>query len=379
MLEIAVPTRPSHMTFEIGPDGESTSGRPRSTVRPTEPPCEDGAPYDVDEANRLVRAVSEWMRGVTRDRGSEAARALQLLNQPRYYRALGQASFEALCANRLDIDPQVAHYMLEHGQWRHVHPPRLSPHGQSVLGKQARAEWLRARAPRSSDYVLQERESGPALDDEYARLREAALSEAGVSSIPNAARRRYRSVRDAALLTLLAVLGLRPAEVAGLRVSDYDRKGRTLRVAGRSRSRVLPVPQFLGEDLDRMLEVADPGAKTLFAGCDRDLEGCTSPPGRNFARTVVDTRWAEHVGPRAARRGAGDVPNYEPPPAGPSPSDFRALVEAVLSASPDISRNGVDETMGRRSRRKGACPPEEDAAIHGALRALDKRLREACR
>jgi site-specific recombinase XerD len=44
---------------------------------------------------------------------------------------------------------------------------------------------------------------------------------------------RARGVRDAAMLALLYVGGLRRTELAGLRLSDYDPETRTLRLRGK--------------------------------------------------------------------------------------------------------------------------------------------------
>ena len=49
----------------------------------------------------------------------------------------------------------------------------------------------------------------------------------------NDPKRRARGVRDAAMLTLLYVGGLRRTELASLRLSDYDPEERTVRIRGK--------------------------------------------------------------------------------------------------------------------------------------------------
>jgi site-specific recombinase XerD len=65
------------------------------------------------------------------------------------------------------------------------------------------------------------------LRGELRSLFEACAAEA------NDPRMRARGVRDAAMLALLYVGGLRRTELAGLRLSDYDREGRAVRIRGK--------------------------------------------------------------------------------------------------------------------------------------------------
>ena len=54
--------------------------------------------------------------------------------------------------------------------------------------------------------------------------------------------------RDRAIILLLARLGLRAGDVAGLRVSDIEWETGTLRVSGKGRYQVrLPLPQDVGD------------------------------------------------------------------------------------------------------------------------------------
>jgi site-specific recombinase XerD len=66
-------------------------------------------------------------------------------------------------------------------------------------------------------------------------------------------------IRDQAILLLLARLGLRPADVACLRLRDLDWEGARLRVFGKGRRESwLPLPQDAGDALLRYLEEARP-------------------------------------------------------------------------------------------------------------------------
>jgi integrase len=66
--------------------------------------------------------------------------------------------------------------------------------------------------------------------------------------------------RDRAVLLLLARLGLRAADVAGLRLADLDWAHGRLRVAGKNRRETwLPLPQEVGDALLHYLRTARPG------------------------------------------------------------------------------------------------------------------------
>lgn len=81
------------------------------------------------------------------------------------------------------------------------------------------------------------------------------------------AARRLRSLRDRALLAMMAELGLRVGEALGLDVEDFrmNRGHRTVRVHGKGgKTRELPVPVPLGRDLDGWLEVRGSGPGPLF-------------------------------------------------------------------------------------------------------------------
>jgi integrase/recombinase XerD len=67
-------------------------------------------------------------------------------------------------------------------------------------------------------------------------------------------------VRDLAILTVLARLGLRAAEVAGLSLEDVDWRASELIVRGKGgRSERLPLPHDVGEAIVRYLRHGRPG------------------------------------------------------------------------------------------------------------------------
>jgi integrase len=82
-------------------------------------------------------------------------------------------------------------------------------------------------------------------------------------------------VRDAAIIALMRVTGLRRAEVAGLDVTAYDRQAQRLTVTGkRNKTRVIPIedPGTRGALADWLhLRGAEPGA--MFARIDRVAGG----------------------------------------------------------------------------------------------------------
>lgn len=66
-------------------------------------------------------------------------------------------------------------------------------------------------------------------------------------------------VRDRAILLVLARLGLRPGDVAHLRLEDIDWEGARLRVFGKGRRESwLPLPQDVGDSILRYIEEARP-------------------------------------------------------------------------------------------------------------------------
>ena len=65
--------------------------------------------------------------------------------------------------------------------------------------------------------------------------------------------------RDRAIILLLARLGLRAGDVAGLRIADIEWETSTLRVCGKGRYQVrLPLPQDVGDAILNYLECCPP-------------------------------------------------------------------------------------------------------------------------
>lgn len=88
-------------------------------------------------------------------------------------------------------------------------------------------------------------------------------------------------VRDRAILLLLARLGLRAADITGMRPGDIDWERGTLRVRGKGRREVcLPLPQDAGEALLEYLRHARPSANI-----DRVFL-CAQAPYRPFATSM---------------------------------------------------------------------------------------------
>jgi site-specific recombinase XerC len=74
--------------------------------------------------------------------------------------------------------------------------------------------------------------------------------------------------RDLAMLTLLARLGLRAGEVAGLRLEDIDWRAGEITVQGKGRrSERLPLPADVGEPVAPIFATAVPGRPTRRGRC----------------------------------------------------------------------------------------------------------------
>jgi len=88
-------------------------------------------------------------------------------------------------------------------------------------------------------------------------------------------------VRDRAILLLLARLGLRAADITGMRLDDLDWHAGTVRVRGKGRKEVcLPLPQDVGDALIEYLVKARPGFDTDHVFL------CTNAPVRPFATSA---------------------------------------------------------------------------------------------
>jgi integrase/recombinase XerD len=107
--------------------------------------------------------------------------------------------------------------------------------------------------------------------------------------------------RDRAILLLLARLGLRAGDVAGLQLADVDWAQGTIRVCGKGRRTVLlPLPQEIGDALLAYLE----GPRPRVALTSVFL--CTRAPYRPFARSASI---ADVVRLALARAGVTDAPS----------------------------------------------------------------------
>ena len=107
-------------------------------------------------------------------------------------------------------------------------------------------------------------------------------------------------IRDHAILLLLARLGLRAGEVAGLQLDDVDWSQGTFRVMGKSRREAtLPLPQDVGDALLTYLHTARPSIPSphLFV--------TAIAPWQPITRSVV-----KHVAARAMRRAGVESPSY---------------------------------------------------------------------
>lgn len=144
-------------------------------------------------------------------------------------------------------------------------------------------------------------------------------------------RMRARGVRDAAMLALLYVGGLRRAELAGLRLSDYDHESRTVRVRGKgNKERVV---------------YAEGGADVLLAAW-LGLRGREEPSGPLFLPVRKDGR-IMHADPLGEKKSSlSDQAVYkmvkrrhvEAKIKGVSPHDFRkTFVGDLLDAIGDLS------------------------------------------
>lgn len=80
------------------------------------------------------------------------------------------------------------------------------------------------------------------------RLSEEQLSQLVASLVGPASAARPCAMRDAAIVWCLAMLGLRPSELAGLRLDDIDWRGATIQIRERKNRRgaVVPLPAAAG-------------------------------------------------------------------------------------------------------------------------------------
>jgi site-specific recombinase XerD len=113
-------------------------------------------------------------------------------------------------------------------------------------------------------------------------------------------RRRRVGRRDYAILLLLARLGLRAGEVAGLELEDFDWTAGELRIRGKgNRVDRLPLLQDVGKAIADYLHNGRPSclSRRVFVQCNAPFAGFSSPPnavsglvGRALARAGIKSR-----------------------------------------------------------------------------------------
>jgi site-specific recombinase XerD len=113
-------------------------------------------------------------------------------------------------------------------------------------------------------------------------------------------RRRRVGRRDYAILLLLARLGLRASEVAGLELEDLDWTAGELRIRGKgNRVDQLPLLQDVGKAIANYLRSGRPSclSRRVFVQCNAPFAGFSSPPnavsglvGRALARAGIKSR-----------------------------------------------------------------------------------------
>ena len=104
--------------------------------------------------------------------------------------------------------------------------------------------------------------------------------------------------RDLAIIVLLARLGLRVGEVAGLTLEHIDWHQPSLQVVGKGNRRlVLPMPVDVGESLVDYLRVrrAEPGERHVFVRCLAPLRAMSSTAVSNVVSTRAKTAGFEGI------------------------------------------------------------------------------------
>jgi len=180
----------------------------------------------------------------------------------------------------------------------------------------------------------------------------------------NDPRMRARGVRDAAMLALLYVGGLRRTELAGLKLSDYEPETRTLRLRGKG-NKERQVYAEGGADLllARWLELRDEGAPEdpLFLPVRKDgLVQHTDPHGEKKA-SLSDQAVYKMVKRRQREAKIKDV----------SPHDFRKtfvgdLLDAIsdLSTVQKLAGHSDPATTARYDRRGERVMREAASHLH---------------
>jgi integrase len=118
---------------------------------------------------------------------------------------------------------------------------------------------------------------------------------------------------------------LRPATVLQLRGDDIDPVGRTIRVRGRWKTHLLPVPAFAREDLDLLARQVGPGAP-LFPG---RTQGSTLNP--TTLRRRVQRVSAERLGKEVNLRDLGLLAEFVLGPSSGNPAGRRAALRRIAA------------------------------------------------
>lgn len=163
------------------------------------------------------------------------------------------------------------------------------------------------------------------------------------------ARSRFTATgrRDYAILLLLARLGLRRGEVAGLRLDDIDWRAGELTVVGKgSRAERLPLPAEPGEAIVAWLADGRPGCDT------RSVFTTLSPPGRPLSPGAI----GHVVGTACRRAGLARIGAHRL---------RHTLATAMLRAGASLPE--VGQVLRHRSARSTAIYAKVDEA---ALRPL---------
>ncbi|WP_245671798.1 site-specific integrase [Nocardia amamiensis] len=111
-------------------------------------------------------------------------------------------------------------------------------------------------------------------------------------------------VRDYAILTLVARLGLRSIEVARLEVSDIDWRGGRIILRGKaSREDAMPMPVDVGEALSTYLTTARPATplRPVFVTCKAPLRGIRADLVSDVTRRACDRAGLPRLGAHRLR------------------------------------------------------------------------------
>lgn len=151
-------------------------------------------------------------------------------------------------------------------------------------------------------------------------------------------------VRDAALIAIAYVCGLRRAELAGLQLADYDKDAGTLKITkGKgNKERVTPVADGAQDALDAWLEVRGPWAGALFTAIRKGDHMTLDPLSDQSVYDILSKRAEE-----------AKVKKF-------SPHDLRRTFAGdLLDAGADIST--VQKLMGHANANTTAGYDRRDA------------------